>query len=49
MASVEDADLILVLDNGSISASGTHESLLRESPIYREIYEQQTRGGAQDE
>ena len=49
VASVEDADLILVLDNGSISASGTHESLLRESPIYREIYEQQTRGGAQDE
>ena len=49
VASVEDADLILVLDNGRISASGTHESLLRESRIYREIYEQQTRGGAQDE
>ncbi len=49
VASVEDADLILVLDNGRISASGTHKSLLRESEIYREIYEQQTRGGAQDE
>ena len=49
VASVEDADLILVLDNGKISAAGTHESLLRESEIYREIYEQQTRGGAQDE
>ena len=48
VASVEDADLILVLDNGRISASGTHESLMRESEIYREIYEQQTRGGAQD-
>ncbi|MBQ9662462.1 MAG: ABC transporter ATP-binding protein [Oscillospiraceae bacterium] len=49
VASVEDADLIIVLDNGRISASGTHESLMRESEIYREIYEQQTRGGAQDE
>ncbi len=49
VASVEDADLILVLDNGTISAAGTHETLLRESEIYREIYEQQTRGGAQDE
>ena len=49
VASVEDADLILVLDNGRISAAGTHETLLRESEIYREIYEQQTRGGAQDE
>ena len=49
VASVEDADLILVLDNGKISAAGTHENLLRESEIYREIHEQQTRGGAQDE
>ena len=49
VASVEDADLILVLDNGRISASGTHESLLRESRSYREIHEHQTRGGAQDE
>ena len=49
VASVEDADLILVLDNGKISAAGTHERLLRESEIYREIYEQQTRGGADNE
>ena len=49
VASVEDADLILVMDNGRISAAGTHESLLRESEIYREIHEQQTRGGVQDE
>ena len=49
VASVEEADLILVMDNGRISAAGTHESLLRESEIYREIHEQQTRGGAQDE
>ncbi len=44
IASVEDADLILVMDNGSISASGTHEQLLASSKIYREIYEQQTNG-----
>ena len=49
VASVEDADLILVMDNGRISAAGTHESLLRESEIYREIHEQQTRDGAQNE
>ena len=49
VASVEDADLILVLDNGKISAAGTHERLLRESEIYREIYEQQTRGGVDNE
>ena len=49
VASVEDADLILVMENGRISAAGTHESLLRESEIYREIHEQQTRGGVQDE
>lgn len=49
VASVEDADLILVLDNGHISASGTHETLMRESTIYREIYEQQTKGGAENE
>ena len=44
IASVEDADLILVMDNGSISATGTHEQLLASSKIYREIYEQQTNG-----
>jgi ATP-binding cassette subfamily B protein len=41
--------MILILDNGRISASGNHESLMQESEIYREIYEQQTRGGGQNE
>ena len=45
VASVEDADLILVMDNGRISAMGTHGELMQKSEIYREIYEQQTKGG----
>ena len=48
VASVQDADLILVMDNGRIVDRGTHEELLRSSPIYREIYEQQTKGGEED-
>ena len=49
IASVQDADMILVMDNGRISAAGTHEELLVSSPIYREVYEQQTNGGERDE
>ena len=49
VASVEDADLILVMDGGKIAARGTHAELLRSSDIYREIYEQQTKGGESDE
>lgn len=49
IASVEDADLILVMDNGRIAASGTHSELLKTSEIYREVYEQQTNGGDADE
>ena len=45
MASVEDADLILVMDGGKIADMGTHEELMQKSEIYREIYEQQNRGG----
>lgn len=45
VASVQDADLILVMENGHIEASGTHGELMVSSPIYREIYDQQTRGG----
>ena len=49
VASVEDADLILVMENGKIDAVGTHEELLKSSEIYREVYEQQTNGGDGDE
>lgn len=49
VASVRDADMILVLDNGTISAVGTHEELLTSSQIYKEVYEQQTNGGVADE
>ena len=49
VASVQDADLILVMDNGRIADMGTHEQLLASSAIYREVYESQTNGGEQDE
>ncbi len=49
ISSVQDADLILVLDNGSVVAAGTHDELLSTSPIYAEVYEQQTKGGESDE
>ena len=48
VASVMDADLILVMDNGRIVDRGTHAELLARSEIYREIYEQQTNGGEKD-
>ena len=49
VASVEDADMIVVMENGRISDTGTHGKLLETSEIYREIYEQQTSGGGIDE
>ncbi|MCQ2557511.1 MAG: ABC transporter ATP-binding protein/permease [Oscillospiraceae bacterium] len=49
VASVLDADLILILDNGAVVDSGTHAQLLENNQIYREIYEQQTNGGDGDE
>ena len=48
VASVQDADLILILDNGRIADRGTHEELLSRSGIYREIYTQQTKGGEEN-
>ena len=45
VASVQDADLILVLDGGKIAAAGKHEDLLQASDIYREVYESQVKGG----
>ena len=49
ISSVQDADLILVMDNGKIVDKGTHQELLKTSEIYREVYEQQTNGGDQNE
>ena len=45
VASVQEADLILVLEGGKIAAAGTHEELLQTSEIYREVYESQQKGG----
>nr|WP_072514954.1 ABC transporter ATP-binding protein [Ndongobacter massiliensis] len=44
IASIKDADQIVVLDSGAVESTGTHEELLQRSPIYREIYESQERG-----
>ena len=48
VASVEDADLILVMENGAIAAAGTHNELLSTCEIYREIHAQQTKGGDEE-
>ena len=45
ISSVQDADRILVLDNGAVNGFDTHENLLQTNKIYREIYEAQTQGG----
>ena len=49
IASVMDADMIIVMENGCVSAAGTHDELIKTSGIYREVYEQQTSGGDFDE
>ena len=49
VASVEDADRIIVMDGGRISAIGTHEELLKSNKIYREVYTSQTKAGDHDE
>ncbi len=49
VASVMEADMIIVMENGKIAAKGTHSELLEASDIYREVYTQQTKGGEQDE
>ena len=45
ISSVEDADLIVVLDDGMINGIGTHSELIENNAIYKEIYESQTKGG----
>ena len=49
VSSVQDADLILVMENGRVVAMGKHDELLTTCQIYQEIYTQQTRGGGTDE
>ena len=49
IASVQDADLIIVMENGSISDMGDHDTLMKRSEIYREIYHQQNKGGEENE
>ena len=49
VASVRDADLILVMDGGRIADRGTHEELMQTCGIYREVYESQQEGGESHE
>lgn len=49
ISSVQDANMIIVMENGRISAKGTHDELMKASDIYREVYEQQTNGGEEHE
>ncbi len=49
VSSVQDADMIIVMENGKIVASGTHDELLSSCDIYRETFEQQTMGGEQND
>ena len=48
IASVQDADLIIVMNNGKIDAVGKHNDLLENNVIYKEVFEQQTNGGEED-
>ena len=49
IASVEEADMIIVMENGKIDAVGKHNELLESCKIYQEVYAQQTNGGVEDE
>ena len=48
ISSVQDADMILVLDDGRIDGVGTHEELLLTNRIYQEVYTSQQKGGSED-
>jgi len=49
VSSVQDADKIIIMNNGRVDAVGTHDQLLASSAIYREVYSSQTKGGGADE
>ena len=49
VASVQECDMIIIMDGGKIMGTGTHKELLQSSDIYREIYEEQTKGGSGNE
>lgn len=49
ISSIQDAQRIIVLDDGHISGIGTHDELLKNNPIYQEVYETQVKGGAENE
>ena len=49
VSSVQDADRILVMENGEINGFGTHEELMESNEIYRDVYESQTRGDVRAE
>ena len=49
ISSVEDADMIIVMENGQINGVGTSEELLKTNAIYREVYESQVKGGEDHE
>ena len=49
ISSIEDADQIIVLDDGKVLGVGTSEELLKTNDIYREVYESQVKGGGEDE
>ncbi len=49
ISSVQDADKIIVMNDGKIAEVGTHEELIEKSPIYREVYESQMKGAQDDE
>ena len=49
ISSVQDADRIIVMDKGEVSAVGTHEQLLQTNKIYQEVYYSQVKGGSEDE
>ena len=48
VSSVQDADKIILMENGEIGAMGTHEELMKTSPVYREIYESQNKRGGEE-